>query len=53
MSVGYQLRAFNGRDDKLFHRAMADSGAIVGLFARTTPEGIALSASRSVLTMTK
>ncbi|RMJ18459.1 hypothetical protein CDV36_001887 [Fusarium kuroshium] len=31
LSVGYQLRAFNGRDDKLFHHAMADSGAIMGL----------------------
>ncbi|RSL61205.1 hypothetical protein CEP53_005180 [Fusarium sp. AF-6] len=31
LSVGYQLRAFNGRDDKLFHHAIADSGAIMGL----------------------
>ncbi|KAJ3539891.1 hypothetical protein NM208_g5305 [Fusarium decemcellulare] len=31
ISVGYHLRAFDGRDDRLFHRAIADSGAPVGL----------------------
>ncbi|UPK89512.1 hypothetical protein LCI18_000447 [Fusarium solani-melongenae] len=31
VSVGHQLRAFNGRDDKLFHRAMANSGAVIGI----------------------
>lgn len=53
MSVGYQVRAFNGRDDKLFHRAMADSGAIMGVFGGAITEGIVLSANKSVLTMTK
>ncbi|KAJ3468051.1 hypothetical protein MRS44_002116 [Fusarium solani] len=41
MSVGYQVRAFNGRDDKLFHRAMADSGAIMGVFGGAITEGVA------------
>lgn len=53
MSVGYQVRAFNGRDDRLFHRAMADSGAIMGVFGGAVTKGIILSANKIMLTMTK